>query len=172
MIWDYIPLPDGISVIVAAHGKLPELFHSMEESKDRIFWTASFTRKVALSPDQRLAVFGASDGTVSIYDFSSGSLLFDLIRHPAQLEDLSVSWDSRYLLTSTTKVATIWELAVGPALTMPVLNPAQARTTLLGAGKLGLDRRIKSIPTILRRLSAARPLIGRKEAPTGSPILP
>ncbi len=136
MIWDYIPLPDGMSVMVASHGKFPELFHSMEKSRDRIFWAAGFTRKAALSPDQRLAVFGASDGTVSIHDFTSGNLLFDPIRHPAQLEDLSLSWDSRYLLTSTTKVATIWDLAVGPALTMPVLNPAQARTTLLGGGKL------------------------------------
>lgn len=80
--------------------------------------------KMTISPDDRLLVSSTLDGTVHIHDLASRKHAFELISHDSPLEDLGISWDGRYIITATKTHARIWDLAVGPALNLPVDVPS------------------------------------------------
>jgi WD40 repeat protein/tetratricopeptide (TPR) repeat protein len=121
-IWDFAVSPSAEFVAIATQGENSRIVHISDASKDKPYETDGYTTKIAFSPDQRLLISARPDGTVFAHEITSGNLVFNPIRHQSNIEDLSVSWDGRYLLTSTSRVATIWDLAVGPALSLPIRN--------------------------------------------------
>ena len=119
-VFDFAPGEDGTRLALAAFSDTAMLWHRQDESLDRGFEHETYPTLVRLTPDARLLVTATSDGTVRIFDAESGALAFEPINSDGRLEDLEVSWDGRYLLTSTARRARLWDLAVGRALTQPL----------------------------------------------------
>ena len=111
---------DASTLILAYEGGRIQPFAMPEGTLLDPILLPSTAAKIALSPDDRLLVTATLDGTVRIYDLDSRALAFDPISHDGPLEDLSVSWDGRFVLAATKTHARIWDLAAGLALTLPI----------------------------------------------------
>jgi WD40 repeat protein/energy-coupling factor transporter ATP-binding protein EcfA2 len=134
MIWKFAPNNDGSSVALALHDAAPEIRHISDPLKDAKFtYDSNDTVNVALSPDERLLVAADSVGTVTVFSTETRKPAFHPIPHAERLEEILVSWDGRHLLTTTSKTATVWDLAVSPALHMPVgFTPNAGLSTVSG----------------------------------------
>jgi WD40 repeat protein len=122
-VWDFQINETGTAIGIAQGNHAAKIHHRSDESKDRVFEFDSYPSKVCFTPDEKLFITATPDGTVRIFDADSTRLAFEPISHDGRLEDLGISWDGRYLLTATAKHARIWDLAVGPALTLPIVCP-------------------------------------------------
>lgn len=122
-IWEYQVNPAGTAVGLALTTYAAEIRHRDDETIDRVFELTSYSTRVCFTPDERLFLTATPDGTVRIFDTDSAKLAFEPISHDGRLEDMEISWDGRYLLTATAERARIWDLAVGPALSLPINHP-------------------------------------------------
>ncbi|HVJ45141.1 MAG TPA: WD40 repeat domain-containing protein, partial [Luteolibacter sp.] len=122
-VWDFQINETGSAIGVAQGNHAAKIHHRQDESKDRTFEFDSYPSKICFTPDEKLFITATPDGTVRIFDADSTRLAFEPISHDGRLEELNISWDGRYLLTATAKHARIWDLAVGPALTLPIVCP-------------------------------------------------
>lgn len=120
-IWNYVPGNEGKTVAVALHEAAPVLRDVFDSSLDGLFFMGeNYASHIALSPDGRLLAAADPHGTVTVFSTETRRPVFYPIRHQDRLEDMIISWDGRFLLTATAKIATIWDLSVGSALTFPM----------------------------------------------------
>lgn len=131
-MWDFQINESGTAIGVAQGNHIAKIHHREKAEKDRVFRFDSYPTKICFTPDERLFIAATPDGTVRIFDADTTRLAFEPISQDARLEDLGISWDGRYLLTATAKHARIWDLAVGPALTLPIVCPDGVQVS--GAG--------------------------------------
>lgn len=122
-LWDIQINEYGTAVGVATPGHTAVIHHRDDAAKDREFRFETYPTKIRFTPDGRLFITATPDGTVRIFDADTTRLAFEPITQDARLEELGISWDGRYLLTATSRHARIWDLAVGPALTLPIVCP-------------------------------------------------
>jgi WD40 repeat protein/tetratricopeptide (TPR) repeat protein len=128
---DFRPSSYGDSVVVASNQHAVKLVHQMDPAKDLSFDLPVIPVYARLSPDERLIVCNTPDGTVRIFDTKTKALAFEPISHDGTIEDLDISWDGRYLLTSTGRRALVWDLSVGPALSLPVVVDQEIRSSAI-----------------------------------------
>ncbi|MEP2774993.1 MAG: WD40 repeat domain-containing protein [Luteolibacter sp.] len=119
-VWDYMPNRAGNSVAVAVIQKGPRTYHAFHEKADRVFSDKFAAVRVSISPDGRNLVSSTDSGTVNILDIKTTEPAFAPIHHETKLEDLGITWNGRYLLSSSGTTATIWDLSVGTGLSLPV----------------------------------------------------
>ncbi len=120
-VWNFAPNHNGSAVAVALHQSPPVIRHITDDSLDGTFeMGGTYATNIVISPDERLLVAADPVGTVTVFNTETRKPVFYPIRHQDRLEDIFVSWDGRYLLTSTSKIATVWDLSVGPALELPI----------------------------------------------------
>lgn len=157
---------DGTLIAVASFSTRATIYHRNEVREDRAFPFETFPVKVLFSPDGLLFFAADSEGTVKIFDLASGTdaLLEDGLRpakdavparqvlepihHEGRLQDMLISWDGRYLMTSTNSLARIWDLAVGRALPQPLTHEgtfhqasfANGNTQIITASAAGISR--------------------------------
>lgn len=137
MIWNFSSNHDGSLVAAALHEAPPEIRHISNPKLDGEFHLGgTYATGIAISPDERLLVAADPVGTVTVFDTNTRKPVFYPIRHPDRLEEILVSWDGRYLLTSTSKIATVWDLAVGPALPLPFGFIPDAGHSIVSADRL------------------------------------
>jgi WD40 repeat protein len=131
---------DGTLIAVASFSTYANVYHRTDSREDRSFPFATFPVKVLFSPDGLLFIAADSEGTVKIFDAGTGSealvedglrpakaavparQVFEPIHHEGRLQDMLISWDGQYLMTSTNSLARIWDLSVGRALTQPLTS--------------------------------------------------
>ncbi len=136
-VWNFTPNHDGSAVAVALHETSPVVRHISDESLDGTFYIAgTYATNIAFSPDERLLAVADPVGTVTMFSTDKRLPAFYPIRHSDRIEDLLISWDGRYLLTSTSKIATVWDLAVGPALPLPMGFTQNAGNSLITGDRL------------------------------------
>lgn len=119
-LFDFALNRDGTELAVASFVDTADVYDRTDAARDRRFEHATYPVLVKFSPDGRLLLTASSDGTVRIWDAESRALVFEPINHDGRLEDMLVSWDGRFLLSSTGRRARVWDLAVGRALTLPL----------------------------------------------------
>jgi WD40 repeat protein/tetratricopeptide (TPR) repeat protein len=137
MIWNFAANYNASAVAVALHEAPPEVRHITDASRDGTFdLGGTYATNIAVSPDERLLAATDPVGTVTIFSAYTRRPAFYPIRHPDRIEDLLISWDGRYLLTSTSKIATVWDLAVGPALALPMGFTQNAGNSLISGDRL------------------------------------
>jgi WD40 repeat protein/tetratricopeptide (TPR) repeat protein len=137
MIWNFATNYNGSAVVLALHEAPPEMRHISDPSRDAKFHLGgTYATGIAISPDERLLVVADPVGTVTVVETATFRPAFYPIRHPDRLEEILVSWDGRYLLTSTSKIATVWDLAVGPALPLPIGFTPDAGSSVISGDRL------------------------------------
>lgn len=119
-VFDCAVSEDGEEIAVASFSSQATAFLRSDADHPRNFTHSTYPTLVRFTPDARLVVTASSDGTVRIFDAETGMPAFEPIHGEGRLEDLEVSWDGRYLLTSTARRARVWDLAVGRALIQPL----------------------------------------------------
>ncbi|WAC19177.1 hypothetical protein OVA24_18275 [Luteolibacter sp. SL250] len=128
---DFRLSPFGDSLVIATNQHAVRLIHQTEPEKDLSFDLPVNPVFVRLSPDERLIICNTPDGTVRIFDTKTKKLAFEPISHDGTIEDIDISWDGRYLLTSTGTRALVWDLSVGPALSLPVVVDEEIRASAI-----------------------------------------
>lgn len=121
----------GDIMVVATNQHSVKVIHQTDPEKDITFDLPVNPVFVRLSPDERLVICSTPDGTVRIFDTKTKKLAFEPISHDGTIQDLSLSWDGRYLLTSTGDRSRVWDLSVGPALSLPVVVVDDIRSSAL-----------------------------------------
>ncbi len=121
-VWNFQLNRQGTAVGLATGAHTAEIRHAFQAEEDRIFSFDTYPVRICFSPDERLFITSTPDGTVTIFDTETMKRAFEPISHDGRLEDMSISWDGRYLLTSTAERARIWDLTVGPALSLPMVQ--------------------------------------------------
>jgi WD40 repeat protein/tetratricopeptide (TPR) repeat protein len=165
-VFDFSVNHDGTALIVASFATNARVYHRTDATEDRWYPFDAYPVKVLFSPDELLVIAADSEGTVKIFDSSSGKaavaadsehaaqaeipakLAFEPIAHEGRLEELSVSWDGHYLMSCTASQARIWDLSVGRALTQPVVHEGESFDTrfisedreIIMAGSWGIQR--------------------------------
>lgn len=139
---------DGQRILCAPAIGRPISFQWADTSTAVDFETSGQTLRCIFSPDDRLALASNSEGTVFIVDATTGQRLFSPVRHDGTLENLSMSWDGQFMLTSTATTSQIWDLSVSSALNLPVnlgSSPLHSITPQAGGLTIRRDRSIDSI---------------------------
>ncbi|RYD36357.1 MAG: hypothetical protein EOP87_05610, partial [Verrucomicrobiaceae bacterium] len=121
----------GDMMVVATNRHSVKVVHQTDPEKDITFDLPVNPVFVRLSPDERLVICNTPDGTVRIFDTKTKKLAFEPISHDGTIQDLNLSWDGRYLLTSTGDRSRVWDLSVGPALSLPVVVTDEIRSSAL-----------------------------------------
>jgi len=126
---DFRLSPYGESMVLATNQHAVQLMHQTDADRDISFDLPVNPLLARLSPDERLVICSTPDGTVRIFDTQTKKLAFEPISHDGLIEDLILSWDGRYLLTTTGDCARVWDLSVGPALSLPVVVEKEIRSS-------------------------------------------
>lgn len=142
-VFDYNVNHDGTAIVVASFSSNAHVYHRNDTTEDRMYPFDTFPVEIMFSPDELLIIAADSEGTVRIFDADTGRpaltaeagrearaevparLAFEPISHEGRLTELMVSWDGHYLMTSTTAQARIWDLSVGRALTLPIVQQGE-----------------------------------------------
>jgi WD40 repeat protein len=146
-IFDFTLSEDGTQLAAATFASAAVVYGRDREGRDKEFVHETYAAMVRFSPDSRLLATATSDGSVHIWDSMTQSLAFEPIHGDGRLEKLEISWDGRYLLTSTARHARLWDLSVGRALTLPLAHAGEVfavrfapdgRTLWTSSGESGL----------------------------------
>lgn len=139
--WTYYP-PDcrinrwGTKMALATNQHSVRILHQTDPQLDQSFELPTNPVLVRLSPDDRLLISTTPDGTVRIFDTITRKLAFEPISHDGVIQDdINISWDGRYLLTATGDKARVWDLSVGPALSLPIVVTDGIRASASGPGE-------------------------------------
>jgi len=120
-IVDFQAAADGSACVLAPFGRAIEFRHAEDSDSDRQLPFAGQAIKVAITHDARFVAAGDNEGNIRVYDTYEGRSLFHPIRLGGAMEDLYFSWNGSLLLASTVDTASVWDIAVGPALPMPLI---------------------------------------------------
>ncbi|MGJ8642288.1 MAG: nSTAND1 domain-containing NTPase [Luteolibacter sp.] len=148
-IQDFKPSRDGEAVAVAITQEGARIFDAFDGASDRKFPAGFSVAKVEFSHDGRHLITATEEGTVNIFDIKTREPAFAPIPHEGKLEDLVMTWNGQYMLTASGTTATIWDLAVGTGVSMPVGFPENPTQSKMTAGTLTVQtpKRIYRVDT-------------------------
>src|SRR5690606_28187332 len=85
-----------------------ELLETLHTTNEGIVYS------VALAKDGKVAITGAADGVVRVWDLPQGTLRFALRSHTHRIYSLALSDDGRYALSAShDRTVKLWDLRLG-----------------------------------------------------------